>query len=239
MKKINLNEIQPEFDGIRPFSADFHVGDIEAFTSNLETRIVERIARADFICGCMAWLTNRTVLGALSRLSGGCQIVVQKEDFIRPGIVGKGELRRLYGALRGRGSGYELPLPANGLNVCGDAVESVPPIKCMGIANPSHRMAMPRMHHKFLVFCRNQPGTDIYEGSSGRPCMELIPYAVWTGSFNATENAVNSRENAIYIENQELAQYYCTEWATVYALSEPLDWTCQFVDSDNAKRFGS
>lgn len=233
--KINLNQIQPDFEDTKPFATDIRSGDIEAFTADLAMRLIERIKRADFVCGCMAWFTHRDVLDALSMVRHGCQVVVQKEDFIRPGIVGKGELQRMYAALKSVSDGYGLPYPGDQLDVCGSACESVDPVRCMGISNPDHQRAYPRMHHKFFVFCRE--GKRDPDDDNDRPL--LVPYAVWTGSFNATQNAVNSRENAVYIENGQLARFFASEWARIYAISEPLNWTCHFVDDENAKRFGT
>ncbi|HEY9640318.1 MAG TPA: hypothetical protein V6C57_07530 [Coleofasciculaceae cyanobacterium] len=52
----------------------------------------------------------------------------------------------------------------------------------------------------------------------------IEPYAVWTGSFNMSENATKSLENAVYIQDKAIARAYYNEWAQIEALSEPLDW---------------
>jgi hypothetical protein len=56
-----------------------------------------------------------------------------------------------------------------------------------------------------------------------RPTVE--PYGVWTGSFNFTKSSVASFENAVYIEDSKIAYAYAHEFAQIFALSEPLDWT--------------
>lgn len=77
------------------------------------------------------------------------------------------------------------------------------------------------MHHKFFVFFN----------------ADLVPYAVWTGSFNATENAARSRENAVYLRSATIARHYAAEWSRTLALSEPLDWSSNFIEPE--WRFGS
>jgi phosphatidylserine/phosphatidylglycerophosphate/cardiolipin synthase-like enzyme len=72
------------------------------------------------------------------------------------------------------------------------------------------------MHHKFLV-----RGTHSAEG--------LVPSAVWTGSFNFSNNAGNSFENAVEIHEVNVAQQYLNEFARVAALSEPLNWSHDWV----------
>lgn len=243
MAKLNLNDIEPPSDGGAPdFKEQSHDHDalVDVFFDHLERNLVGAIQRADLVVGCMAWLTNKRVLGALAGLKHGCQVVVQKEDFLRPGPVGRSELQQLYGALQCPDR-YHLPLrhaggtSGVGLSYCGDP--SCDPIRVMGIRHERGKNG-PRMHHKFLVFCRlgaeekwndERDQMDRYEG--------FAPYAVWTGSFNATENATVSRENAVYIRSANIAKLYCAEWTRTLSLSEPLDWTSDYVAPE--WRFGS
>lgn len=81
-------------------------------------------------------------------------------------------------------------------------------IRCVGNLNADRSPAMPRMHHKFMLFC------DKYG----------VPYQVWTGSFNFTQNGTRSLENAVVISEPSIVAAYWQEWAYVYALSENLDW---------------
>lgn len=57
----------------------------------------------------------------------------------------------------------------------------------------------------------------------------LEPYAVWTGSFNLTQNASRSLENALYLTSPEIVQAYYSEFGQIMALSEPLDWYSKWV----------
>jgi hypothetical protein len=76
------------------------------------------------------------------------------------------------------------------------------------------------MHHKFLVFCRAVISSEGIDYS-----FELEPYEVWTGSFNFTQNAVMSLENALVLTDPSVVQSYFHEWEQIEAISEPLDWT--------------
>lgn len=221
--KFNLNDIEPVGDGGSPEFQEISCGHeaiVDVYFDFLETHLGVAIAEADMVVGCMAWLTNRHVLNRLAALRGGCQIIVQKEDFLRPGQVQRDELHALYSALTCPNRSY-LPIRSavgpEHLSYAGDP--TCQPVRVMGIA---HRRGEngPRMHHKFLVFCRGNE-----------------PYAVWTGSFNATENGSRSRENAVFIRSESLARKYCAEWSRTLALSEPLDWSSDYVDPE--WRFGS
>lgn len=232
--RVNLNKIHPVDDFNREVVIDSSVCDeskVSAWFDQLETRLVNSIKQSDFVVGCMAWLTNRRVLEALSGLKYGCQIVVQKEDFLRPGVVGREELRRMYDSLRCLDR-FQLPGRASDLSYCGDPTAQ--PVRCMGIAprNPGH--VVPRMHHKFFVFFKVRESIEGPHDSNSNP---YTPHAVWTGSFNATENATLSRENALLIQIPKIVNGYIEEWSRVFALSEPLNWTSEFVEPE--WRFGS
>jgi phosphatidylserine/phosphatidylglycerophosphate/cardiolipin synthase-like enzyme len=84
-----------------------------------------------------------------------------------------------------------------------------------------HLPAFPRMHHKFIVFCRNEESTSGYSNYE--------PYAVWTGSFNFTKNAGFSFENAVFLRDERLAMAYFREYAEIAAISEPLNWDSEWI----------
>ena len=76
------------------------------------------------------------------------------------------------------------------------------------------------MHHKFAVACK----TTLDAGEWGGELVSFRPYSVWTGSFNPTSNGTKSRENAVIIDSESVANYYVDEWAKVFAVSEQLNW---------------
>lgn len=223
----NLNDVMPEVDGYADSECTFreHGSDesapVQAYFDHLTAHLCNRIAHAHFVAGCMAWFTNRRVLESMARLPGGCQVVVQKEDFLRPDSVERADLKSLYGALR---SPHRHDLPTrtsvgpNWLSTsCSQECEAV---RCMGV-RPVRGRVTPKMHHKFFVFFDNA----------------MSPFAVWTGSFNATENGAMSRENALYIRSRSIATAYAVEWSRALSLSESLDWSSDYVEPD--WRFGT
>lgn len=80
------------------------------------------------------------------------------------------------------------------------------------------------MHNKFLVFARSNP-----EWPKTDSAPPVIPYAVWTGSFNVTANATRSFENAVVIRDETVSAAYLKEFGQILALSEPLDWNSDWI----------
>ena len=60
----------------------------------------------------------------------------------------------------------------------------------------------------------------------------VVPYKVWTGSFNFTNNAERSFENAVVLEEPSIVQAYFKEFQQIAALSEPLDWESEWVEPE-------
>lgn len=207
-------------------------GNISVHFKGLADQLIEYIKQADAVVGCTAWLTEPSVLQALAKVPCGVSIIVQKEDFLRPDYKSTNhhakQLRQYYKDLAllpfhwhmAEGYWAEIPGVANKLNIAGwpSTDEAV---RCCGNHNNTRVPAHPRMHHKFVVFCRAE---DIPTEPYLCPQKRMVPYAVWTGSFNPTYNGGFSLENAIYIEDKAIAEQYCKEWGQVLALSESLDW---------------
>lgn len=207
------------------------IKEVATITGNLEQALAGWIRNADFVFCCFAWLTNYRVLDALASTKYGCQVVVQKEDFLRPDSNHTASsyrtLRDKYGKLKCQFSRCDLPSIAGELSVCSDDV--VQAVRCAGVANTDRRRAAPRMHHKFAVACRcvMTQFSDSWGGRHDR--VEFHPYAIWTGSFNPTSNGTRSRENAVVIESESAASSYLEEWAKVFAVSEQLDWNSEWI----------
>jgi phosphatidylserine/phosphatidylglycerophosphate/cardiolipin synthase-like enzyme len=206
---------------------------LEAYFRNLEDHVVGHIREVDAIVGCVAWLTSPRILDALASVKGGVSIVVQKEEFLRPDLGvhsydnWREDLRSRYAALRSLGCWpHTLEMATSAL----DDKNRIEPVRCAGMVRGKYP-AQPRMHHKFLVFCRRTAATPkpLYEeGFPGWP----VPYAVWTGSFNFTVNGSNSLENAVFIRNPAVAERYYEEWQNVAWISEPLDWSSRWVQNE-------
>lgn len=214
--RTNLNELQIQTDmepvrlqdhGICTPSVDVHFRD-------LASRLIALINEADYVVGCVAWLTHYGILDALAKKSG-VSLVVQKEDWLRPdGDVSKQVLRAKYEALPWMERFQHQGLVSK-LSSSGDP--SLAAVRCAGIRAAKGKFE-PRCHHKFVVFCRKDQWGDVGE-----------TYAVWTGSFNFTFNGGDSLENAVVIRTPEIVRAYYNEYQQIVALSEPLDWEHEWV----------
>ena len=204
------------------------ITEVATITGNLEQAMCDWMADADFLFCCFAWLTNYRVLDRMAQLKHGCQVVVQKEDFLRPDAKHTSQsnsiLRRKYDKLRSV-SRFNFPGIAGSLSVgSGDECEAV---RCAGVANNEKRKAAPRMHHKFAVACNVEVFSDEFTGG-----YRFSPYSVWTGSFNPTLNGARSRENAVVVDSVTVAEFYLKEWQKVFAMSEPLNWESKWSEPE-------
>lgn len=211
-------------------------------------RCVEFIEKYDVIVGSVAWLTSIPILRALAKKGyGRVQIVLQKEDFLRPDGTRMKDVRAAYASIRG-GWRDEFGGVLSEMSISGDGRLGwgIEPLRCVGNHNADKNPAFPRAHHKFLVGCRhrdsrdmereqvvNDFGDEVNVGcipSPGVPWLRQCfqPHAVWTGSFNLTANAERSFENVVVIEDEAIAQAYYNEWNQLAALSEPLDWDSEW-----------
>lgn len=224
---VNLNALLVPVDHEHEPQVDHGlsaVANIDVIFRNHRERLIGEIGRSAAVLGCVAWLTDTLVLQALARCHH-VSIVVQKEDFLRPDLGGQSwnrNLRRLYGALPSPILRYSLPGGVSGLNYAGDP--GIAPIRCVGNHNREKRPAWPRMHNKFLVFC------DV----DHHPQSEYVvtPRRVWTGSYNISANAAASWENAVLVDNAEVAGAYAREFAQILTFSEALDWTSDWVEPE-------
>lgn len=229
MSTYSLHDLGINVDGEAPqHLEDFSINinnasfdSVQVLFRKQEEEIIKLISeyQDDLILGCVAWLTSKPILTALASCKN-VQIVVQKEDFLRPdiGIRSTGnwkkELLKLYNAVTCDMVRYDFKSPMNNLSVCADP--TVEAIRCVGNHNKDKNPAFPRAHHKFLIFCKLDNE-------------EYIPTKLWTGSFNLTKNAVQSFENAvIFTDNSgknKLFEAFVNEHHQIFAISEKLNWT--------------
>lgn len=226
MKKVqqmNLNDMEIVTDvGFAPVQNNStRAGNVEVYFRDLESALVEKIQTHDVSLGCVAWLTSAPILKALSQVDA--QIVVQKEDFLRPDIGADPKswgvwLRRMYGQISLDYDRYIFPYLGK-FSYCGDP--EIEGVRCVGNHNRDKHPAFPRMHNKFMVFAdKVEAAVDDYGGTH----YTLEPKAVWTGSFNFTKNAGRSLENAVVITEPAIVQAYYQEYQQIAAMSEPLNW---------------
>jgi hypothetical protein len=191
---------------IRELRKNITSGPITAFFTDLEVHLADEIRKWPCVVGCMAWLTDETILQALAECRE-VNILVQKEDLIHPGYRIIQNLKPLYNDLK------PLNRVRAGLSYNTDEDPTTAPVRCVG--RPTAPSA-PLMHHKFLVFCD-------YKDQAPDP------KAVWTGSFNATETGAASLQNAVLIRDANIAAAYYNEWGVLLGISEPCEWTSDLV----------
>lgn len=244
----DLNTAPISGDSDRPLinQMDFSCeeGDAQVYFKDLRKRLIQHIRATDVVVGCVAWLTDHEILRAFSG-KRAVSIIVQKEDFLRPDIGAaanfRSRLRTAYEALPHFGllfSPDTQPSPiVFGTNTHGS--RSIEPVRCVGHHNRAEHSAWPRMHHKFLVFCDVVESLpfESWRGGGFAESSILRPRAVWTGSYNFTENGSRSLENALYLDRPRIAAAYFREWGQIAALSESLDWTSDWLAPD--RRIGS
>ena len=230
----DTTEVQPLVDpGTR--SAD---GSVEVVFRNIEQRLIDEIRATELVVGCVAWLTSGPVLDALAEIRG-VSIVVQKEDFLRPDLGATGRkgwkrwLREKYDRLPEGPYRYEYEgTVLSSMNMLGDPTLEC--VRCLGNHNADRRAAMPRAHHKFLVFCDYVEGKveQLPDGGRSSAAGRVVPRKVWTGSYNLSKNAGRSLENAVLLTDERCVSAYYVEWGQLAGLSEPLDWTSEYVQPD-------
>ncbi len=202
---------------------------ISVYFRNQKQVLIENIRKADVVLGCIAWLTDYDILKELSFKDS--VIVVQKEDFLRPDIdsgtkkIFNKKLSNAYKKLKCDVARFEFDNIMNSLSICTDP--GIEPVRCVGNHNSNRVPAFPRMHNKLIIFCSIVDGD--HPESSWK---KVIPYAVWTGSYNLTKNACASFENAVLINDSDISKAFYQEFGQIMVLSEPLDWKQDWVEPE-------
>ena len=236
MLPVNLNDLTIPDDGDRDHwrklsdnSTTSSDGSVTVHFRDLEQHLLGHIRKAKMVVGCVAWMTSERILHALSQVSDGVSIVIQKEDFLRPDLNSrdnwKAVLRRQYNSLKPPAERHLFDGLVGSLSCCSDP--TIQPVRCIGNHNRDKKPAFPRMHNKFLVFC------DIFDEEPELDSrFEVKPHTVWTGSFNLTKNAAMSLENALVLTDSGIIQAYYREWEQILAISERLDWCTDWCEPE-------
>lgn len=204
-----------------PSSGTFSGQPVSVHLDSLQERLLEWLSFQEAVVGCVAWLTNEAVLAALNE-KRICQVVMQKEDWMRPDYDGRHPARSSRTMYR-RSAGFDRPQIAglSELSYCGDP--SVEGFRCFGQSgDPGSR---PVMHHKFLVGCTVTEEPPEEPDCYGR--LRLDPQSVWTGSFNMTQGALRNLDSAVVL-GSEPARLYYREWVDALSHSEPLDFDSEW-----------
>lgn len=204
---------------------------------NLETACINFISDSDAIFGAIAWLTNRNIIQALSKTK--CRIILNKENYLYSDLCIANDdkeynktILSLYNNLNMFGSrsrGFIYTLKDSPITRMNDTNKDYP-VSCIGTPIKEDG---PKMHHKFMISCNYDP-VRVDEFVSGNAPSDLYckdeqesfdyyclkPMKVWTGSYNFSKMANRSLENAIIINDENIADSYLREWSQIYPLSE-------------------
>lgn len=198
---------------------------VRVMFQKLGTEMVTRLdmtVPGDFVFAAVAWLTSKPILEAMHRAHKRgvvVLVVLQKEKWLRKGKSQnefQKKLRSRYDALGTHQVEVVEKLVGNyyfgaGKNWRFDSKPLVASVRCLGDDVVSEFNAR-RMHHKFVVFGQR---------NSDNSCTATH---VWTGSYNFSNSAELSLENAICIKDTGIANQYAREFAAIFLNTEPLDW---------------
>lgn len=169
----------------------------QVYFNDIASVLVAHILEAEYVYGCVAWLSHVDVLTALKQKKS--LIVVQQEDWKSPA---RSKAFQSYSELT--------PIPFEYLNLLDPklnrtkATYASPAVRAIGSPEGSAN-SHPRMHHKFLIL----------EKSNGIR-------GVWSGSFNMTHNATNSLENAMFVTDEHVVKAYQEEFMNLFRISGEL-----------------
>lgn len=201
----------------------------------IKDELLDRIDHYPIVVGCVAWLTDFEVINALSKRT--VSIILQKEDLFRADMGSepshKSALRAAYDKVPNSFCFDYMPndTPLGVLSNCwgfytenyhqgllGLSRHRFEAFRCVGNYNSQRSSAFPRMHNKFLVFCEEDHDHEQYR-----------PIEVWTGSYNVSKTARYGFENCVSIISSEIAMAYLKEYCDIAVLSEPLDWSHEWI----------
>jgi hypothetical protein len=235
---VNLNEIglpHADFGVVQQWDTSYPDERVAVYFRNIKRHLISHIRKADYVFGCVAWLTDDEILVELSQKKGVC-ILVQKEDFLRPGSQDERDdpswrenLHSLYSAIPGteRFSFHGCGIAAS-LSTCAD--QDMDAIRCVGVKQNAWRSAA-RMHNKFALFCKALSHRSPHPEQEWQPLWD-VPFGVWTGSYNWSKAATRSFENCVYIEEPKAVKGFYVEFQQILALSEPCDWETKWVNPE-------
>jgi hypothetical protein len=193
---------------------------IQPYFHDIENHLLNYIENSSYIIGCVAWLTNKNILDAITNLNGA-KIIINKEEYLNSNME-KGK-KYFYKCLRGRYNDIsdmfdKICKCCNKIMIECDKFKNIfGPIKnksgailTCGIVNN-----FSKMHHKFLILFNEN----------------VEPTGIWTGSYNLSSNSNFSLENALYITDNDVIIEYIKEFMTIYYFSEPYNWKSGLLSS--------
>jgi hypothetical protein len=214
-KTKNLNDLKecPDFimcegkvvrNYVKDYTESHNVKLVNIFHSNLHqhfTTIMNKYGRNRIVVGCMAWLTSDELINTIS-CAKQVALVVNDEDYSKwgSGCVTRQKYQKLPGFKRPFSEiwGNKITTPLNILN------KIYEPVRCFGSDGRHH--FSPIMHIKTLIICDDDD----------------MPRWVWQGSMNFTKNSQNNLENAVFIDDQNIALSSFLNFGNIFIFSKPV-----------------
>jgi len=215
-----------------------HFDKVEVFFNCLHENLSEKIRehRDGLIFGAVAWLTSKPILEALIECDS-VQMLVQKEEYLRNDNLDtfqdmwKEPIKRMYSDLSFNNS-YVLNSPLSDLYL-----DKVDPVRCVGYYSKGTNF--PRMHNKFMVFCKSNVKYLTYGcGCKDRlPCKDSV-YNELSDSSHRMLCPLCIGQNESIVDNdyiQELCGAWCRRIsdACIEDYSPVAVWTGSFNFSHN------
>jgi hypothetical protein len=223
----------------------------EVFFKDLENELIKKINefKNDIIFGSVAWLTSINILKALSKCNN-VQIIIQKEDFLRPDLnitinnsEWKQNLRKYYNNISCSMFRMDFNEPIQDLSIFADSYHyPVESIRCVGNYNRDKNPAFPRAHNKFLVFCKkNETRSNINKKIENEiplieniNCIELIKEIEYYNNINCSKELM---EIIISSKKHSLARKFLEskyDWNNIKSYNPIAVWTGSFNFTKNA-----
>lgn len=202
---------------IRSHTKKSHDGITVSFDENVEY-VCSKIKKSQVVVGCAPWFSNKRIIKALSNVSDGISIILDKStlnQYIRSNsasCLDVNEVKQFYFEplpikISSLPTDFNYtPIDAESINKCA--------FRVIG-RDQSQQEYKTFFHYKFLVFCEITKSQNIIQ--------DISPKSVICGSFNFSENAAESREALLYIENSDVALEFYDEWARAFILSENVE----------------
>lgn len=207
--RINLNRIRNETEETGAICGGLMItGPIPSVTphfSDLENVLIDYISAAEYVVGCVAWLTNPNLMAALKRKSG-IKLIVNQETYLEGELLDQvghhRYLRRQYQTMPDLGFNDNMSLLTEWIDESHlQALQTPGAILAHGVSGSSSRM-----HNKFLIFLDSS----------------YHPLGVWTGSYNMSINSNNCLENAVFLTDLWISRQYLVEFFMILKHSIPL-----------------
>lgn len=210
-------------DSFHPTTELDDITEARLFMSNIDDSIVHCIethGKGKTIIACMAWLSNRKILQAVINNAKRVLFLVNDENFSQwKGVLPLYDtLPRFTEPLHTAFSGskncvlrtLDRDKFGNPLPHC-----QYEAVRCFGNASFT-KSSTPTslMHNKIIVFF------DEVRAPGGK--MVETPVSFITGSFNCTNNAPNSLENATFIKSRKGAERHFQEFSIIFLHSKPI-----------------